>query len=336
MAKLFNIARMTTATPGTGTVTLGSAVSGYITFAQAGVQNGDEVTYVLEEGSNREIGRGIYSTSGPTLTRATVLNSTAGGTTKIALVGAATAFIDAAAQDFVTSSNIQSFTASGTWTKPTDQPYTMVMIECGGGGGSGGRRATTGNAGGGGGGGYTVRIIPMASLGAIETVTIGAGGAAITTGDSVGNAGGDTTIGSWIAGYGGGGGDSQASGTAAQGGGGGGLLGIGTLGTVFNTSSGTEGGGAVGGNVQANNSSNVGVSAYRGGGGGGASSNSTVRVGGTSVHGGNGGASSSTVAASPGLDGSTGADGGGGGGGGGSRGFNSGAGGKGWARVTCW
>lgn len=99
MAKLFNLARMTTATSGTGTVTLGSAVSSYLSFSDAGVANADVVTYVLEEGANREIGRGTYTSSGTTLSRDTVLNSTAGGTTKITLAGAATVFIDASAQD---------------------------------------------------------------------------------------------------------------------------------------------------------------------------------------------------------------------------------------------
>lgn len=99
MGRLFNIARMTTATTGTGTVTLGSAVSGYISFSDAGVQDGHVVTYVLEEGANREIGIGTYTASGTTLSRTTVLNSTAGGTTKITLAGAATVFIDASADD---------------------------------------------------------------------------------------------------------------------------------------------------------------------------------------------------------------------------------------------
>lgn len=99
MAKLYNMAKVATATTGTGTVTLGAAASGYLTFANAGVQNGDVVTYVIEEGGNREIGRGTYTSSGTTLSRDTVLNSTAGGTTKITLAGAATVFIDVAAQD---------------------------------------------------------------------------------------------------------------------------------------------------------------------------------------------------------------------------------------------
>lgn len=98
MAKLYNMAKVATATTGTGTVTLGAAASGYLTFANAGVQNGDQVTYVIEEGANREIGRGTYASSGTTLSRDTVLNSTNGGA-KISLAGAATVFIDVAAQD---------------------------------------------------------------------------------------------------------------------------------------------------------------------------------------------------------------------------------------------
>lgn len=126
MAKLANIARMTTATSGTGTVTLGSAVSGYITFANAGVANGDVVTYVIEEGANREIGRGTYTSSGTTLSRDTVLNSTNGGA-KINLAGAATVFIDAAKEDIQETgqviqvvSTISGAVASGSTQVPYD------------------------------------------------------------------------------------------------------------------------------------------------------------------------------------------------------------------------
>ena len=48
MSKLFDRAGMTTSTTGTGTVTLGSAISNaYFTFAEAGVADGDPVTYAL-------------------------------------------------------------------------------------------------------------------------------------------------------------------------------------------------------------------------------------------------------------------------------------------------
>jgi hypothetical protein len=61
MAKLFNLARMTTATTSTGTITLGAAVSGYLTFALAGVSDGDLVAYGISDGSNSEVGTGVYT-----------------------------------------------------------------------------------------------------------------------------------------------------------------------------------------------------------------------------------------------------------------------------------
>lgn len=69
MSKLFNIARMTSATAGTGTVTLGAAVSGYLTFALAGVANNQWVSYGIKDGANSEVGYGKYTSAGTTLTR---------------------------------------------------------------------------------------------------------------------------------------------------------------------------------------------------------------------------------------------------------------------------
>lgn len=96
MAKLYNLARMTTATTGTGTITLGAAVSGYLTFALAGAANGDVVDYAIKDGSNSEHGTGTYTTSGTTLTR-TVTSST-NGNAAINLSGTAEVFISPRAQ----------------------------------------------------------------------------------------------------------------------------------------------------------------------------------------------------------------------------------------------
>lgn len=110
MAKLYNLARMTTATTGTGTITLGSAVSSYLSFASSGVLDGETVTYAIADGSNREIGRGVYTSSGTALTR-TVLEST-NSNTAINLSGNAEVFITAAAEDIANVNETNTFTAS--------------------------------------------------------------------------------------------------------------------------------------------------------------------------------------------------------------------------------
>jgi len=69
MLRLANRASMTTITVGTGTLTLGAPLKGAQSFQSAGINSGDLVRYVLEEGDAWEIGTGSYSAAGPTLTR---------------------------------------------------------------------------------------------------------------------------------------------------------------------------------------------------------------------------------------------------------------------------
>jgi len=90
---------MTTATTGTGTITLGSAVSGYRTFAGSGVNDGDIVAYGIIDGANSEAGTGTYTASGTTLTR-NVRQST-NSNTAISLSGNAQVFITACAEDLI-------------------------------------------------------------------------------------------------------------------------------------------------------------------------------------------------------------------------------------------
>lgn len=95
---LHNLARVTSATTGTGAITLGAAVAGYLSFADAGVANGELVTYAVRDGSNSEIGIGTYATSGAILTRTTILNSTNSGNA-ITLTGDEEVFVTVSAQD---------------------------------------------------------------------------------------------------------------------------------------------------------------------------------------------------------------------------------------------
>ena len=53
----------------------------------------------------------------------------------------------------VVAANIQTFTASGTWTKPAGVTFVQVTCIGGGAGGGGGRRSASGTVAGGGGGG---------------------------------------------------------------------------------------------------------------------------------------------------------------------------------------
>lgn len=98
-AVLGNLVRVATATTGTGTVTLGSALPGALTFAGAGIPNGSTVSYSIAEGANTEVGRGVYSTTGPTLTRSVLVSTNSNN--PINLTGTATVIVTALAEDFV-------------------------------------------------------------------------------------------------------------------------------------------------------------------------------------------------------------------------------------------
>lgn len=111
MAKFYDRAWVSTTTLGTGTVTLGTAVTGYFTFAEAGVANADVVSYVIEDGDDFEYGIGTYTSAGTTLTRTTVTGSKiagVAGTTKITLSGNARVFITARRLDLLSISETQT------------------------------------------------------------------------------------------------------------------------------------------------------------------------------------------------------------------------------------
>lgn len=268
------------------------------------------------------------------------------------------------------SPDIQTFSANGTWTKPTGlYRWARITVQGAGGGGGSGRRgaAATVRCGGGGGagGGRTERIVPFSELAATEAVVVpspGTGGPAATVDSTDGTTGttvsAATTFGSWCrAGQAAGG----NGGTAAAGAGGGGGTGqfTGGSGGAASTTGGAgvnpnsapdsgAGGGSGGGITTANAASNGGsgggissvlASTPAGGIVGGSSPTTIDQATGSALPapGGGGGAASTTAAAQAGAVGGR-YGGGGGGGGASTNGFNSGAGGNGgpgYVRVVC-
>lgn len=265
------------------------------------------------------------------------------------------------------AADIQTFSAGGTWTKPTGATVVhYVLIAGGGGGGSGRNGPTTGveifAGAGGGAGGRVVGFVPAALLGATVAITVGAGGAggaAVGASDTAGNNGGSGGF-SYIPGF--------ASATGGEGGLGGGqatrtgppgsqpsLPGFSRSSNIFDNNAaqvlpGAGGPGTTGGGLR-----NYGSGAELGpGGGGGGGGRTSAGVTGSPGYGGdahnfgiNGAAGGGAASAAPtnsGVGGGGGGGGtygssaggaggfpggGGGGGGGGLNGFGSTAGGNG-------
>jgi hypothetical protein len=223
------------------------------------------------------------------------------------------------------TADLQTFTSSGTWTKPSGVTFVRVCVWGGGGGGGSGRFTTaaqdTAGGAGGGGGARASAIFPAACLPSTVTVTIGAGGAggaARTSASSGanGSVGGTSTFGTgcgYIKAFGGGGGSLGACDAVNYyGGGGGGTGGAGGIGSSSTAATGgfprsnyngvvvassclranaIGGGGGAGGGINACIRTAAGNAEWGGAGGGAAGrpNVSTVYSGGGSLFGGTGG-----------------------------------------------
>jgi len=120
--------QVTSTTTGTGTFTLGSAVSGFQDFSVIG--NANTTYYTIVGGSEWEVGLGTYTSSGTTLSRDTILESSNGGTAVNFSAGTKNVFVTYPAEKslYLDASNnaiaLGTIAATTTLTNATGLPLT--------------------------------------------------------------------------------------------------------------------------------------------------------------------------------------------------------------------
>lgn len=141
MPTYLNRAHVYTATTGTGTLTLGSAVPGYQTFTSAGIANGNVVSYTIEDsGSAWEVGVGTYTAAGNTLTRTLVQSSTG---SLLNLTGSARVFVIMSAADMTALLTTISGGTTGLTSTSTGGTATLAGTLAVANGGTGATNATS-------------------------------------------------------------------------------------------------------------------------------------------------------------------------------------------------
>ena len=100
-----------TSTTGQGTLTLGTALPGFRTFAEAGITIGQTVSYVISQPPNYEVGTGTYNADNNTLTR-TLQNSSTGQLINLTSEGATVAVVFSAEDIGAIETSIDNLTTT--------------------------------------------------------------------------------------------------------------------------------------------------------------------------------------------------------------------------------
>jgi hypothetical protein len=124
MSVIANRVKVATSTIGTGPIDLDTAVTGFQSFADGGVTDGQVVSYAVEDGAAWEIGTGTYTASGTTLSRTVIESSNSDAA--IPLSGSAVVFITALASEMVLTSGA-AFTGAVQGSTDTDTSNTGTV-----------------------------------------------------------------------------------------------------------------------------------------------------------------------------------------------------------------
>lgn len=125
--KLADIAGQVTTTTGTGTITLGIPVVGFVSFAQAGLVSGDQFYYVINTDlidgipQKREVGKGTFTVNEGvvTLSRDQVVRSTEDDNSRVHLNGDSQVYATVVA-DFFSPRYYDLAVATANWVRETE------------------------------------------------------------------------------------------------------------------------------------------------------------------------------------------------------------------------